>query len=132
MTTVREATAILAAAGVPSAQHDAEVLLRHAAATRTNSADLLAARAARVPLQHLVGSAGFRYLDIDVGPGVFVPRPESELLVDAVLAVVRDVDVPLIVDLCAGSGAIGLSVAHECPAATVHLVERSPAAYQWL
>jgi release factor glutamine methyltransferase len=132
MTTTREAAAILAAAGVPSAVHDAEVLLRHAEAVDSDPDELIAARAARVPLQHLVGSAGFRYLDLAVGPGVFVPRPESELLVDEVLATIRDVDAPVVVDLCAGSGAIGLSIAHEHPRVTVHLVERSPAAFEWL
>jgi len=132
MTTAREAAAILSAAGIPSAQHDARVLVRHAAAHSVPVDDLVAARAARVPLQHLTGTAGFRYLDIAVGPGVFVPRPESELLVDAVLAAVRGVATPIVVDLCAGSGAIGLSVAHEHPRATVHLVERSDQAFEWL
>lgn len=132
MTTTREAAAILAAAGVPSAEHDAEVLLKHAAATNADPDALIAARAARVPLQHLVGSTGFRYLDLAVGPGVFVPRPESELLVDEVLTTIRDAEAPVVVDLCAGSGAIGLSVAHEHPRVMVHLVERSPAAFEWL
>jgi release factor glutamine methyltransferase len=132
VTTTREAAAILAAAGVPSPVHDAEVLLRYAAAVDSDPDDLIAARAARVPLQHLIGSTGFRYLDLAVGPGVFVPRPESELLVDTVLAAIRDIDRPVVVDLCAGSGAIGLSIAHEHPQVTVHLVERSAAAFEWL
>jgi release factor glutamine methyltransferase len=112
--------------------HDAEVLLRYAAAMDADPDDLIAARAARVPLQHLVGSTGFRYLDLAVGPGVFVPRPESELLVEEVLATIRDANDPIVVDLCAGSGAIGLSIAHEHPRAVVHLVERSPEAFEWL
>jgi release factor glutamine methyltransferase len=132
MTTVREAAAVLAGAGVPNATHDARVLAHHAAGGDADLDTLVAARAARVPLQHLVGSTGFRYLDLDVGPGVFVPRPETELLVDEVLAAIRDVDRPLVVDLCAGSGAIGLSVAHEHPTVAVHLVERAGPAYQWL
>lgn len=132
MTTAREAAVILADAGISSAEHDARVLVRHAADNAVPLADLVAARAARVPLQHLTGTAGFRYLDIAVGPGVFVPRPETELLVDAVLGALDGVAAPLVVDLCAGSGAIGLSVAREHPHAVVHLVERSPTAYQWL
>jgi release factor glutamine methyltransferase len=94
--------------------------------------ELVAARVARVPLQHLVGSTGFRYLDLAVGPGVFVPRPETELLVDAVLSAICDVPEAVVVDLCAGSGAIGLSVAHEHSSAIVHLVERSSTAFEWL
>lgn len=132
MTTAREAAAILSEAGIPSAQHDARVLVRHAAANAVEVDELVAARAARVPLQHLTGTAGFRYLDIAVGPGVFVPRPETELLVDAVLTAIDGVPVPLVVDLCAGSGAIGLSIAHEHPRAVVHLVERSELAFGWL
>jgi release factor glutamine methyltransferase len=132
VTTVRQAAAILADAGIASPQHDARVLVRHAAGNDVALDELVAARASRVPLQHLTGTAGFRYLDIAVGPGVFVPRPETELLVDAVLSAVHDLPAPLVVDLCAGSGAIGLSVAHESPNEVVHLVERSAAAFAWL
>jgi release factor glutamine methyltransferase len=132
VTTAREAAVILAGAGIPSAQHDARVLARYAEANAVGLDGLLAARAARVPLQHLTGTAGFRYLDIAVGPGVFVPRPETELLVDAVLTATRELPEPIVVDLCAGSGAIGLSVAHEHPRAVVHLVERSELPFQWL
>jgi release factor glutamine methyltransferase len=132
VTTVRRVAGILAAAGIPSPEHDARTLVRHAEDHCLGLDDLVAARAARVPLQHLTGSAGFRYLELAVGPGVFVPRPETELLVDAVLAAVAGLTSPVVVDLCAGSGAIGLSVAHECPGAVVHLVERSADAYEWL
>jgi release factor glutamine methyltransferase len=132
VTTERQVAVILAEAGIPSARHDARVLVRHAADHALPIDDLVAARASRVPLQHLTGSAGFRYLDLAVGPGVFVPRPETELLVDAVLASIDAVSTPVVVDLCAGSGAIGLSVAHEHPRAVVHLVERSDAAFTWL
>jgi release factor glutamine methyltransferase len=132
VTTAREATARLEAAGVPNAAHDARVLVKHAEDTSVDVDELISARALRVPLQHLVGSTGFRYLDIAVGPGVFVPRPESELLVDAALSFLDALDEPLVVDLCAGSGAIGLSIAHEHRSATVHLVERSDTAFEWL
>jgi release factor glutamine methyltransferase len=115
--------------------HDARVLLEYAADRSADLDTLLAARASRIPLQHIVGSAGFRYLDLQVGPGVFIPRPETELLVDAVLERLRAVPVtraPRVVDLCAGSGAIGLSIANEHSTVTVDLVERSAAAMTWL
>ena len=67
-----------------------------------------------------------------MGPGVFVPRPETELLVDAVLPVLRASPHPIAVDLCAGSGALALAVADEVPSATVYAVERSPSALHWL
>jgi release factor glutamine methyltransferase len=132
MRTVQLVTSVLRDAGIESAAYDARLLVEQAGDDAHTLDDLVARRAARTPLQHLTGTAGFRYLDIAVGPGVFVPRPESELLVDAVFSAVADVDSPLVVDLCAGSGAIGLSVAHERPRATVHLVERSATAYEWL
>ncbi len=134
VTGVREASARLRDAGVPSPDHDARELIRYAERTHQDVDPLIAARVRRVPLQHLIGSAGFRYLDLAVGPGVFVPRPETELLVDEVLAALRDCASapPVVVDLCAGSGAIGLSVAHEHPSAFVHLVEASPDAFDWL
>lgn len=111
--------------------------------------ELVARRAQRVPLQHLVGSTGFRFLDLEVGPGVFVPRPETESVVQAVVdhlagsgrfrrrVAAGHADEtdrarsPVVVDLCAGSGAIALSVAHEVPGAVVHAVELSADALVW-
>jgi release factor glutamine methyltransferase len=130
--TVVEAIALLRDAGVASPEHDARALDRFARDSHVDYDDLVRRRAARVPLQHLLGTAGFRYLELQVGPGVFVPRPETEVVVDAVLAEIKDADVPLVVDLCAGPGTIGLSVAHEHPSAVVHLVERDPEAFVWL
>lgn len=89
-------------------------------------------RVAREPLQHLTGSAGFRHLELAVGPGVFVPRPETELLAGWGVAQGRRRNAPQVVDLCSGSGAIALSVAQELPDARVVAVERSPAALEWL
>lgn len=132
MISVQQAARRLADAGVPSAEHDAQALLRHAERTGADVEALLSRRCERVPLQHLLGSAGFRYLELAIGPGVFVPRPESELLVDDVLAAIKDRPAPRVVDLCAGSGAIGLSVAHEHPSAQVDLVELSDTAVDWL
>ncbi|HVM27216.1 MAG TPA: peptide chain release factor N(5)-glutamine methyltransferase [Mycobacteriales bacterium] len=148
-TAVSAATTTLAAAGVDSPQHDARALAVHVLGLarlsdlllvdRMDDAqsvafdDLVARRAARVPLQHLTGSVGFRYLELEVGPGVFVPRPETESVVqwavDALAA--GGVPEPLCADLCAGSGAIALALADEVPGATVHAVERDPEALAW-
>lgn len=94
--------------------------------------ELAAVRATRVPLQHLTGRAPFRYLDLAVGPGVFVPRPETESMVGWGLDTLAGNPEPLVVDLCAGSGAIALSVAKEHPGARVVAVERLPGALSWL
>lgn len=93
--------------------------------------ELVERRAAREPLQHLTGSAPFRYLELQVGPGVFVPRPETELLVDAVLDFAREESVRALVDLCTGSGALALSLAGELPGARVWAVELDAAAAAW-
>ena len=142
---LRDATAELERAGVPSARHDAEALAAHLLGTSRATlllapdplddrayAAVVARRAAREPLQHIVGSAAFRHLELAVGPGVFVPRPETELVVDAALEAIRGIAAPLVVDLCAGSGAIALAIATERPDATVHAVEISVAALGWL
>jgi release factor glutamine methyltransferase len=84
-----------------------------------------------VPLQHLTGRAPFRHLELAVGPGVFVPRPETEQLTGWVLERLAGAAAPLVVDLGAGSGAIALSVAHEQPAARVVAVERDAGAIEW-
>jgi len=90
-------------------------------------------RAAREPLQHITGVAPFRSLELAVGPGVFVPRPETEfvaqLAIDALLAV--PTSRPTAVDLGTGSGAIALALATEVPHAAVWAVENSPRAYIW-
>jgi release factor glutamine methyltransferase len=145
------AAGLLAAAAVPSPRHDAEELAAFvfgcprgrlfdagdlSAGQRTVFQELVARRASRVPLQHLTGSAAFRYLDIAVGPGVFVPRPETEAVAGWCVEALRERALaggvaPLVVDLCTGSAAIALSIAHEVPGATVHGVEREAAAYEW-
>jgi release factor glutamine methyltransferase len=95
----------------------------------------VAERARRVPLQHLTGLAPFRGLELLVGPGVFVPRAETELVagwaVAAARAVVAAGDEPLVVDLCTGSGAIALAVADEVPQARVVAVELGADAVAW-
>ena len=145
---VSKAAALLTEAKVSSPQVDAELLLAHVLGversqlvTITQISDeqlfdyenLVARRANRVPLQHLTGVAYFRHLELAVGPGVFVPRPETELLVEAAITHLKTVEAPRIaVDLCAGSGAIALSLALEVPGTTVHAVELSDDAFKWL
>jgi len=151
---LRRAAATLDAAGVASPRADAETLLAHALRTDRGEVrrlavlgrpvpdaaaeafdDLVARRAARVPLQHLTGTAPFRHLELAVGPGVFVPRPETEqvaqVAIDAARAAVARSGAAVVVDLCTGSGAIALAVATEVPAATVHAVELDADAHAW-
>ena len=92
--------------------------------------ELVAERARRIPLQHLLGTAAFRHLVLSVGDGVFIPRPETELLAGWGI----DVCPPgaVVVDLCSGTGAIALAVADESKPASVYAVERSPAALSFL
>ena len=95
--------------------------------------ELAEERARRVPLQHLTGRAPFRSIELSVGPGVFVPRPETETVaqfaIDALQAV-PDPE-PVAVDLCTGSGAIALAIATEVPTARVWAVEKSREAHAW-
>ena len=90
-------------------------------------------RAAREPLQHITGCAYFRYLELEVGPGVFVPRPETEVMTGWAIDRLREMDVaePVVVDLGTGSGAIALAIAQEVPRARVHAVEADPLARPW-
>ena len=95
--------------------------------------ELLDRRINHEPLQYIIGLAPFRYLEIEVGPGVLVPRPESELLVDAVLAHIKNLPAPVsVIDLGAGSGALALAIATEAPETRVIAVEKSPEAIYWL
>ncbi|MDF2497562.1 peptide chain release factor N(5)-glutamine methyltransferase [Arthrobacter koreensis] len=146
-TALRDAAAELAAAGVPSPRVDAELLAAHLlgesvgrvkalaftdAAAPEGYAELVAERARRIPLQHLTGKAYFRRLELAVGPGVFVPRPETETV--AQLAIDHALVVPAparVADLGTGSGAIAGSVAAEVPGAQVVAVELSPLALAW-
>ena len=94
---------------------------------------LLDRRCAHEPLQYLTGVAYFRYLELQVGPGVLVPRPESELLVEAVLKNIEGKDGAIsVVDLGAGSGALTLAIATEAPNTHLIAVEKDPAAVEWL
>lgn len=146
---LEEAVRRLDDGGVPSPMVDAELLLSHVLGTpramlrrasidgtqRTAYLEMIEARARRVPLQHITGSTGFRYVDVEVGPGVFVPRPETEQVagwaIEATQAVSVDGRTPVVVELCAGSGAISLAIVHEVPRAEVHAVELDPGAHAW-
>ena len=151
---VREAVRVLANAGIESAEFDAVALVAHVMRTSPGEVrklmimgapvpdgldDLVAERARRVPLQHLTGKAGFRRLDLSVGPGVFVPRFETELVaglaIDHLLRQSLGLGpvpaAPVVVDLCSGSGAIALAIKDEVPAAEVHGVELSDLAHAW-
>jgi release factor glutamine methyltransferase len=84
-------------------------------------------------LQHITGLAHFRYLELDVGPGVFVPRPETEVMTGWAIGKLRELDIaePVVADLGTGSGAIALAIAQEVPRARVHAVEADPLARSW-
>ena len=154
---LRAATDTLAAAGVPTPDVDAELVAGHvfglsrgelaAASLRGDAAgdggrdagdlaafaELIERRDAREPLQHLTGTAPFRHLELRVGPGVFVPRPETEMVAQLAIDALRataDAE-PIAVDLGTGSGAIALAMATEVPHARVHAAENSVDAFIW-
>lgn len=149
----REAIAArLTSAGVPDAEVDAELLMGHVLGLsrggvqarlilggdlgESDAAELEALverRAAREPLQHITGRAPFRSLDLLVGPGVLVPRPETETVAQLAIDALRAVPAasPVAVDLGTGSGALALALATEVPHARVHAVELSPEAAVW-
>ena len=145
---LHEASELLATAGIDSAHVDAALLLasvmdveRSALSPFANIPldeestfrQLINQRAQRIPLQHLTGEAHFRHITLEVGAGVFIPRPETELLVEEGINALCQLDGERIaVDLCAGSGAIALSLATGVPHTTVYAVEKSPDAFKWL
>ena len=144
---VREASARLATAGVDSPDHDARALAVHVLGLARLSdlllveevdagqADaylaLVERRAQRVPLQHLTGRAAFRRIELEVGPGVFVPRPETESVVQWAVDALAGVPAPVVADLCTGSGTIAFALANEVPGVTVHAVELDPDSLAW-
>ena len=141
-----EAIRELAEAGIASPDFDAAELLAHVLGTTRGRlplvdevsptaaveyAVLVRRRAAREPLQHLTGTAWFRHVELAVGPGVFVPRPETELLAGWAIERATALDAPTVVDLATGSGAIAKAIADEVPGASVYAVELDPAAHEW-
>ena len=144
---IREAALWLADAQVPSPAADARSLLLHV--TGTEPAGLLGLRsltpqqleefralvrrrAQRIPLQHLTGRAWFRNVELAVGPGVFSPRPETELVAGAAIDEAKRLPEPLVIELCAGSGAISAAVLDEVPGVRLVAIEREPDALAWL
>lgn len=136
----------LTTAGVPSPKVDAALLMSWVLDVPTTRLILqdeptaeqrlaferaLARRLSRVPVQHITGRAPFRRIEMSVGPGVFIPRPETELVCEAALRGARETSAPIVVDLCAGSGAIGLSLALEAPGSSVYMVELDDTASYW-
>src|SRR5579859_640226 len=146
MSEVAIAAARLAEAGVESPRADAELMAAHRHGVRRSQLNLVAdsdfdprfwddvaRREAREPLQHITGTAYFRYLELEVGPGVFVPRPETEVMTGWAIDRLTEMDVaePVVADLGTGSGAIALAIAQEVPRARVHAVEGDPIARPW-
>lgn len=149
---LNEAAEALAAAGIQDPTVDAELLAGHVLGVSRGSVQAKAVmdvrvpiseaarlreavrrRASREPLQHITGRAPFRSLELLVGPGVFVPRPETELLAQLVVDAMRSSaePEPIGIDLGTGSGAVALAMATEVPDARIFAVERSPEAYEW-
>nr|WP_253259388.1 peptide chain release factor N(5)-glutamine methyltransferase [Subtercola boreus] len=149
---LEHAVDVLRRAGVPDPEVDAQLLLGHVlgasrgqvqASAYTDSpvsvddavaiSEVVERRATREPLQHITGTAGFRLLELAVGPGVFVPRPETEFVAGIAIDSLRATadESPIGVDLGTGSGAIALALATEVPHARVWAVENSTAAFIW-
>ncbi|HWE89015.1 MAG TPA: peptide chain release factor N(5)-glutamine methyltransferase [Pseudonocardiaceae bacterium] len=143
---IMEAERVLAAAGVASPRTDAELIAAHVLGVERTRlpmvplvdppvidamGQLVNRRAKREPLQYLTGWAAIGSITVGVGPGVFVPRPETDLLLDWALQSIRIVNNPIVLDLCSGSGALALAFAHDRPDAVVHAVERDSVALSW-
>ncbi|GAB3623325.1 peptide chain release factor N(5)-glutamine methyltransferase [Mariniluteicoccus endophyticus] len=145
---LREAGFVLDGAGVPSPVNDARLLLSHTLGVEPGRLVLvdsvepkayatflrhIEARATGLPLQHITGEAWFRNIRVEVGPGVFVPRPETEVMTGWAIDRLRETDLahPRVVELCAGSGAISLSLVDEVPGVEVHAVEVDHDAADW-
>src|SRR5438874_5608473 len=143
---IAAATARLAEAGVDSPRADAEMIAAHVHGVGRGELQLVpdgafdprfwnevARREAREPLQHITGHAYFRYLELEVGPGVFVPRPETEVMTGWAIDELRDMDVaePVVVGLGTGSAAIALEIAQEGPGGRMHGVGGAALGRQW-
>ena len=142
---IDSAAAQLAEAGIDSARYDAEELAAHLVGTERGRLtvleppgdeffgryrDIVAARSRRVPLQHLTGTAAFGPVVLHVGPGVFIPRPETEAML-AWATAQQLAPRSVIVDLCTGSGALAVALAQHRPAARVIGVDDSEAALEF-
>nr|WP_221382837.1 HemK/PrmC family methyltransferase [Actinoplanes polyasparticus] len=133
---IDEAVRLLTVAGIETAREDAEELAAYASHAAGEPAtqlfgDLVRRRAERIPLGHLVGRAVLGGIEVEVGPGVFVPRVHSERVLAAGLRLIEAVRRPVVADLCTGSGALALAIAHARPDATVHAVEMDDLALEF-
>ena len=142
-----DATQRLAASGIESARTDAELLLCHVLSVsrarlltvdaltreqRMQFEGLLSKRMSRHPLQHLTGVAPFRYLTLEIGPGALVPRPETEVVVEAAIRYLKSLPAPTkVLDLCSGAAPIAIALATEVPASVVIGIEKYADAQQW-
>ncbi|WP_037080390.1 peptide chain release factor N(5)-glutamine methyltransferase [Pseudonocardia spinosispora] len=141
-----DAERLFALSGVPSPRVDAELLAAHVLsvprsrvrtlttvdpAALAEFRALVQRRATRLPLQYLLGTAPMGPIEVQVGPGVFVPRLETELLLEWGLTALTGIAAPVVVDLCTGSGALAAAVAMARPDAVVHAVELDPGALTW-
>lgn len=134
----------LTAAGVPDARFDAAELYRFAtgrdprlddgpsAAEAARLSALAERRAAREPLQYILGEWDFMDFTLKVGPGVLCPRADSEIVCESALALLQGRERPVVYDLCAGTGCLGLGIARHSPGALVTCVEKSPEAWHYL
>ena len=142
---VREIEARLTAAGCPDADFDARELFRLVTGADLRLADqpftaaqadrletLTVRRADREPLQYLCGSWPFLDFDLAVGPGVLCPRADTEVVAEAAAGLLAGVQKPKVLDLCAGTGCLGLGVKRFCPDAVVTSLEKSPEAFRYL
>jgi release factor glutamine methyltransferase len=142
---IDSATTLLADAGIDSARYEAEELAAHLTGTERGRLPLvdspddtffdryhaaIAARSRRVPLQHITGTAAFGPLRLIVGPGVFIPRPETEAILEWATAQ-RLPEAPIIVDLCTGSGALAIALAQHWPDGRVLGIDDSDAALEY-
>ncbi|MBU3685936.1 MAG: peptide chain release factor N(5)-glutamine methyltransferase [Mycobacterium sp.] len=141
---IDDAAAVLARAGVRCARTDAELLAAHLSGVGRGRLALgspaedfferfgraVAVRAQRVPLQHITGTAAFGPIEVEVGPGVFIPRPETESLLEWALTQTLP-RAPVIVDLCTGSGALAIALASRLPGARVTAVDDDPTALEY-
>lgn len=142
---LREVEARLTAAGCPDADFDAGELFRLVTGQDARLADrpltaeqaakleaLTARRATREPLQYLCGSWPFLDFELAVGPGVLCPRADTEVVAEAAAQMLAGVQAPKVLDLCAGTGCLGLGIKRFCPEADVTCVEKSPEAFRYL
>ncbi|MQA60014.1 MAG: peptide chain release factor N(5)-glutamine methyltransferase [Actinophytocola sp.] len=143
---IGEAARILDEAGVASARADAETLAAHVLGVERGRLpmvplvdppvidalrELVAQRAKRIPLQHITGTTAMGGITVEVGSGVFVPRPETELLLEWGLTLLEGRTAPVVVDLCTGSAVLALAVANARPDAKVYAVDNDPSALAW-